>query len=116
MVILRNAQSGFGKVSLEGSHHSDHNICFNIQQDIQMTDLTAAQTTIFKSNKSQAVHLPKAVEFPSSVNKVTVVAVGNTRIITPVHDSWDDWFDNLKVSDDFMFDREQPTDKLRDDF
>ena len=78
--------------------------------------MTATQTTVFKSNKSQAVRLPKAVELPSSVHKVTVVAVGNTRIITPVHDSWDDWFDNPMISDDFMSDREQPEDQLRDDF
>lgn len=76
--------------------------------------MTAAQTTVFKSNKGQAVHLPKSVEFPPSVNKVTVVAVGNTRIITPIHDSWDDWFDNPLASDDFMSDRAQPEDQLRE--
>lgn len=78
--------------------------------------MTTAQTTVFKSNKSQAVRLPKAVELPSSVHKVTVIAVGNTRIITPVHDSWDDWFDSPQVSEDFMAEREQPEDQLRDGF
>jgi len=76
--------------------------------------MNTTQTTVFKSNKSQAVRLPKAVELPPSIHKVTVVAVGNTRIISPIHESWDDWFDNPQVSEDFMTDRKQPKDQLRD--
>lgn len=71
-------------------------------------------TKIFKSNKSQAVRLPKAVELPESVTEVSIVAIGNKRIITPATESWDDWFDNPQVSADFMEEREQPADQLRD--
>ena len=75
-----------------------------------------ATTKIFKSNKSQAVRLPKAVELPESITEVSIIAIGNTRIITPTVESWDDWFDHPQVTDDFMNDREQPEDQLRDSF
>ncbi|NHB96640.1 MULTISPECIES: type II toxin-antitoxin system VapB family antitoxin [Photorhabdus] len=67
-----------------------------------------AQTTVFKSNRSQAVRLPKAVALPEEVKRVDVVAVGRTRIITPAGESWDSWFDGPGVTADFMAEREQP--------
>ena len=72
------------------------------------------QTTVFKSNRSQAVRLPKAVALPDSVHRVDVVAIGNTRLITPAGESWDSWFDATGVSDDFMPAREQPDDQERE--
>lgn len=74
------------------------------------------QTTIFMSNRSQAVRLPKAVAMPSDVKRVNVVAIGRTRIITPAGESWDSWFDGDAVTGDFMNDREQPADQERDPF
>ena len=44
--------------------------------------MTAIHTTLFKSNKTQAVRLPKPVALPESIKKVDIVAIGNTRIIT----------------------------------
>jgi len=76
--------------------------------------MTATHTTVFKSNKTQAVRLPKAVALPDTIKKVDIVAVGNTRIITPAGESWDQWFDGRGVSDDFMLDRDQPTDQERE--
>lgn len=66
------------------------------------------QTKVFKSNQSQAVRLPKAVAFPEDVKDVEIVVVGNSRIVTPVNQCWDSWFDSKPVSDDFMINREQP--------
>lgn len=76
--------------------------------------MSTAQTTIFKNNKTQAVRLPKAVELPADIHKVTVIAIGNQRIITPVEESWDSWFDNKQCTDDFMSERDQPADQLRE--
>ncbi len=76
--------------------------------------MTAIHTTVFKSNKTQAVRLPKAIALPDTIKKVDIVAVGNTRIITPAGESWDQWFDGRGVSDDFMLDRDQPTDQERE--
>jgi len=66
------------------------------------------QTTVFKSNRSQAVRLPKAVALPDDVKQVDVVAVGRTRIITPAGEAWDSWFDGPRVTADFMVERDQP--------
>jgi len=72
------------------------------------------QTKVFKSNRSQAVRLPKAVAFPESIKEVEITAVGNMRIIAPAGQSWDDWFDAQGVSSDFMTDRQQPEDQIRE--
>ncbi|MEB6546118.1 toxin-antitoxin system antitoxin VapB [Escherichia coli] len=74
------------------------------------------ETTVFLSNRSQAVRLPKAVALPEDVKKVDVIAVGRTRIITPAGESWDSWFDGDSVSADFMNDREHPAVQERESF
>ncbi|HFE4537095.1 TPA: toxin-antitoxin system antitoxin VapB [Escherichia coli] len=74
------------------------------------------ETTVFLSNRSQAVRLPKAVALPEDVKKVDVIAVGRTRIITPAGEAWDNWFEGDSVSADFMTDREQPAMQERDSF
>jgi antitoxin VapB len=64
------------------------------------------RSTVFTSNRSQAVRLPKPVAFPESVHQVEIVKVGHSRLITPVGRRWDDFFLNgPTVSDDFMTDR-----------
>lgn len=74
------------------------------------------QGAVFKSNRSQAVRLPKAVALPDDVTRVDVVALGRTRIITPAGESWDSWFEGNSVSADFMAEREQPADQEREAF
>ena len=71
-------------------------------------------TRLFKSNKTQAVRLPKAVAFDESVSEVEIIAVGQTRVIMPAGQSWDAWFDGPDVSDDFMPERDQPHDQTRE--
>jgi antitoxin VapB len=67
------------------------------------------RSTVFKSNRSQAVRLPKAVAFPEDVHQVEIVKLGQARLITPVGRRWDDFFLNgPQVSEDFMSDRVQP--------
>ena len=74
------------------------------------------KASVFKSNKSQAVRFPKSVALPEDVKRVDVVAIGKTRIITPEGTSWDEWFAGEAVSDDFMVERDQPREQLRDGF
>ena len=78
--------------------------------------MNSVQTNVFKTNKTQAVRLPKAVELPDIVTKVTITAIGNTRIICPSEESWDTWFDTYDVSPDFMVGRERPGDQHRESF
>ncbi|WP_428376519.1 type II toxin-antitoxin system VapB family antitoxin [Lichenicoccus sp.] len=72
-----------------------------------------AQTTLFLSNRSQAVRLPKAVAFGDGVREVTIVQDGPRRIIVPVDASWDDFFDATGVD---LGDRRQPEAQERDSF
>jgi len=59
-------------------------------------------TTLFASNKSQAVRLPKAVAFPEGVHQVEIVVIGASRIITPAGRRWSDYFTlGPRVSADF---------------
>jgi antitoxin VapB len=51
-----------------------------------------AQSTLFKSNRSQAVRIPKELAFPENVTKVFVRKVGKSVTITPVDALWDDFF------------------------
>ncbi|WP_134733244.1 toxin-antitoxin system antitoxin VapB [Escherichia coli] len=74
------------------------------------------ETTVFLSNRSQAVRLPKAVALPEDVKKVEIIAIGRTRIITPAGESWDNWFDGENVSADFMDIRDQPAMQERESF
>ncbi|MEX0731217.1 MAG: type II toxin-antitoxin system VapB family antitoxin [Aquisalimonadaceae bacterium] len=65
------------------------------------------QAALFKSNRSQAIRLPKAVALPEDVQRVDVIVVGRTRIITPAGEAWDSWFDGESVTADIMTEREQ---------
>lgn len=75
-----------------------------------------AGSTVFVTNKSQAVRLPKAVAFPENVREVDVLAVGHARLIVPRGRRWDDFFvDGPHVSGDFLDDRSQPPSEHRED-
>ena len=74
------------------------------------------QGAVFKSNRSQAIRMPKALALPDDVNRVDIVAVGRSRIISPAGESWDSWFEGDDVSSDFMASREQPADQEREGF
>ena len=47
---------------------------------------------VFQSNRSQAVRLPKAMEFPPEIRDVGIRRVGHTRVISPANAMWDDFF------------------------
>lgn len=72
--------------------------------------------SVFLSNRSQAVRLPKAVALPDDVKRVEIIVVGRSRIISPTGEAWDVWFDMLDVSDDFITEREQPNVQEREVF
>jgi antitoxin VapB len=46
-----------------------------------------------RSNRLQALRLPKSLAFPDSVKEVSVVREGNRRVIAPANAAWDDFFD-----------------------
>ena len=72
--------------------------------------------SVFKSNASQAIRLPKAVALPESVKRVDIIPVGRGRLILPAGEGWDSWFDQASVSEDCLLNREQPEDQELEDF
>lgn len=52
-----------------------------------------SRTTLFQSNRSQAVRLPKDVAFPDGVRSVAILRDGKRRVIVPSDAVWDDFFD-----------------------
>ena len=72
-----------------------------------------ARTSLFLSNRSQAVRLPKAVAFADTVRDVVIVPDGQRRIIAPADAAWDDFFDAPGTNLD---DRREPPMQRRDTF
>jgi antitoxin VapB len=76
-----------------------------------------ASSTVFTSNRSQAVRLPKAVAFPEGVHQVDILKIGRGRLIVPQGKRWEDLFQTgPRATDDFMADRSQPTSEERESF
>jgi antitoxin VapB len=74
-----------------------------------------ASSTVFISNRSQAVRLPKAVAFPEGVHQVDILRIGRSRVIVPQGKRWDDLFQHgPRASEDFMVEREQPAAEERE--
>ena len=72
-------------------------------------------STLFTTNRGQAVRLPKAVAFPESVHEVDILKIGRSRVIVPQGKRWDDLFLNgPRASEDFMAEREQPAAEERE--
>ena len=74
-------------------------------------------STVFTSNRTQAVRLPKAVAFPEDVHQVDILKIGRSRLVVPKGKRWDDLFENgPRVSEDFLSEREQPAAEEREPF
>ena len=72
-----------------------------------------ARTTLFLSNRSQAVRLPRALAFADGVREVLVTTDGPQRIIAPADAAWDDFFNQPGID---LAEREQPIAQERDPF
>lgn len=46
------------------------------------------RSTVFTTNRSQAVRLPKPVALPEGVRQVEIVKLGRSRLISPAGHSW----------------------------
>ena len=71
------------------------------------------RTTLFMSNRSQAVRLPKDVAFPEGVRSVTILRDGKRRVLVPTETLWDGFFEASGVD---LGEREQPVTEDRDAF
>lgn len=78
-----------------------------------MGDAAMASTRVFESNRSQAVRIAKAVEFPPDVRDVSVRRIGRIRIISPANALWDDFFEAAGVD---LGERQKPAAQERESF
>lgn len=78
-----------------------------------MRVLSVTRTTVFQSNRSQAVRLPRNVAFPADVREVAILRDGANRVIVPADRTWDDFFAAPGVD---LGDREQPAGQEREPF
>jgi antitoxin VapB len=53
----------------------------------------ARTAALFKSNRNQAVRIPKDMEFPAGTKKVLIRKVGDTLVLSSAENFWDDFFD-----------------------
>ena len=64
-----------------------------------------AKAKLFINGRSQAVRIPKALQF-TGVNEVTIRKEGDSLIIAPAHKTWETFADEAPVvGDDFMSER-----------
>ena len=72
----------------------------------------ARTAALFKSNRSQAVRIPKELAFPESLKQVVIRKVGQSIVLTPLDALWDDFFDRPPNPD--FAERAQPPMQERD--
>ena len=63
--------------------------------------------SVFDNNRTQAVRLPSETRFGDDVKKVSVRVVGESRILSPLGKTWDDFFlsPEYETTDDFLSER-----------
>jgi antitoxin VapB len=71
------------------------------------------KAAVFKSNRSQAVRIPKDLAFPDDVKEVYILRIGKKIEIIPVGALWDDFFDQPGID---LGPRDQPPPQERDFF
>lgn len=64
------------------------------------------KASVFMNNRTQAVRLPVSARFDEGVKAVHVRVVGQQRILTPVGETWTDFFQRPALDDDFMSERD----------
>jgi antitoxin VapB len=69
------------------------------------------RTKLFRSNRSQAVHLPMSLAFPDSVKEVSIAREGSRQVIAPSNAVWDDFFNSPGVD---LPPRDQPAPEDRE--
>jgi antitoxin VapB len=59
--------------------------------------------TVYSNKKSQLIEIPHEARLPDEVKKIAVRIRGNKRIITPIQNTWENFFQNgPSVTDDFF--------------
>ena len=84
------------------------------QQTVYFGEYQMERGSVFMTNRTQAIRLPKSMRLPDGVTSVDIVRRGRAWVIVPSNESWAEWFEGETVSDDFMGERDQPEAQERD--
>lgn len=60
------------------------------------------QGSVFHSQRHQTIRLPRESAFPNGVKRIEIISIGETRILIPEGNSWDEWFDGQDATADFF--------------
>jgi antitoxin VapB len=71
-----------------------------------------ATASLFKNGKSQAVRIPKDLEF-EGINEVEITRDGDSIVLTPKRKSWASFSDVDKADNDFMVERSDVVEESR---
>jgi antitoxin VapB len=75
------------------------------------------QGSVSTENKMQTVRLPIEARFDEHVKRVFVRMNGKERILTPIENTWDSFFlSEETVSDDFLTERAEQIESIREEF
>ncbi|EDN71080.1 virulence associated protein B [Beggiatoa sp. PS] len=84
-------------------------------QDIHLHRVENVKSVVIQKGKTQWVELPNA--FHLNGQEVFIKSIGNAIVLIPSDNPWQSLFDSLEqFSDDFMDEREQPKQQLREAF
>ncbi len=73
-------------------------------------------SSIFMNNRTQSVRLPSVYRFSAQTEKVFVRMVGVERIISPLENIWDSFFDNPELVASSDFERGEQINSERESF
>ena len=83
----------------------------------QLRGVKMKTARIFMNNRSQVVRMPAEARFEESVKAVNVRVVGKDRVLSPIENTWDSFFDSSNsVTDDFMNERASQEQTTRESF
>jgi antitoxin VapB len=107
LVELLEGRALVGRCGCELRAGLQHSLVRPMYIPVGYTEVTmVVRSKVFKTNRSQAVRIPKAVAFPDGVEEVEIIRVGANLVVSPIGKRWDDLFERgPKVSDDFLTER-----------
>lgn len=70
--------------------------------------MTLPRATVFRTNRSQAIRIPKAVAFPDDVKELVAIREGRGLLLVPPDDVWTSFFNRPGI------DIEEPEDPIDD--
>ena len=83
-------------------------------QETHLDRFEPFKSVVIQKGQTQWIELPSAFHFKGT--EVFIKPIGNAIVLIPSNNPWQSLFESLEqFSDDFMSEREQPSQQLRED-